>query len=161
MTYADLYRRTKVQEAVYQALTQEYELAKVQEAREIPTVKVLDPPEIPDQKSSPQGPLMLGSCSMVLAGFAGLGFLFVSKGWHEIDSHDPGKVVVSEILIDLKEKRFLNSVNGVSPDTQGDSVDAPRRRRGVFSFLGYNNTIQNGNGSHPPYVVSKEERFEE
>ena len=39
VTYADLYRQTKVQEAVYETLTQEYELAKVQEAKEIPTVK--------------------------------------------------------------------------------------------------------------------------
>ncbi|HTZ75386.1 MAG TPA: Wzz/FepE/Etk N-terminal domain-containing protein, partial [Candidatus Aquilonibacter sp.] len=32
VNYADLYRRTKVQEAVFETLTQQYELAKVQEA---------------------------------------------------------------------------------------------------------------------------------
>ena len=37
VTYADLYRKTRVQEAVFETLTQEYELAKVQEAKEIPT----------------------------------------------------------------------------------------------------------------------------
>ena len=42
VTYADLYRQTKIQETVYELLTQQYELAKVQEAKEIPTVKVLD-----------------------------------------------------------------------------------------------------------------------
>src|SRR5207249_1950491 len=40
VTYADLYRRTRVQEAVFESLTKEYELAKVQEVKEIPTVKV-------------------------------------------------------------------------------------------------------------------------
>src|SRR5260370_19196326 len=51
VTYADLYRRTKVQEAVFETLTKEYELAKVQEVKEIPVVKVLDSPSIPDKKS--------------------------------------------------------------------------------------------------------------
>ena len=53
VAYADLYRRTRVQEAVFESLTKEYELAKVQEAKEIPTVKVLDSPNIPDKKSFP------------------------------------------------------------------------------------------------------------
>jgi uncharacterized protein involved in exopolysaccharide biosynthesis len=37
VTYADLYRQTKIQETVYELLTEQYELAKVQEAKEIPT----------------------------------------------------------------------------------------------------------------------------
>ena len=45
VTYADLYRRTMIQEAVLETLTKEYEIAKVQEAKEIPTVKVLDAAE--------------------------------------------------------------------------------------------------------------------
>ena len=51
--YADLYRQTKIQEAVLETLTKEYELAKVEEAKEIPTVKVLDVANIPDKKSFP------------------------------------------------------------------------------------------------------------
>lgn len=47
--YADLLRRTKVQEAVFEALTQEDELAKVEEAKETPSVRVLDPPEVPEK----------------------------------------------------------------------------------------------------------------
>ena len=41
VTYADLYSCTKVQETVYEVLTQECELAKVQEARTIPRLKFL------------------------------------------------------------------------------------------------------------------------
>ena len=51
VAYADLYRRIKIQEAVYETLTKQYELAKVQEAKEIPTVKVLDPGELPREES--------------------------------------------------------------------------------------------------------------
>ena len=42
LTYADLYRRTKIQEIVYETLTQQYELAKVEEAKETPSVRILD-----------------------------------------------------------------------------------------------------------------------
>jgi capsule polysaccharide export protein KpsE/RkpR len=51
--WANLYREAKVQETVYELLTQEYEMAKVQEAKEIPTVNVLDPPLLPERKSFP------------------------------------------------------------------------------------------------------------
>ena len=51
--WANLYRETKIQETVYELLTEQYELAKVQEAKETPTVKVLDPARIPERKSFP------------------------------------------------------------------------------------------------------------
>src|SRR5215470_19928735 len=41
--WANLYREAKIQETVYELLVQEYEIAKIQEAKEIPTVNVLDP----------------------------------------------------------------------------------------------------------------------
>jgi len=55
VTYADLYRQTKIEETVYELLTQQYELAKVQEAKEIPAVKVLDAAVVPTKKSFPAG----------------------------------------------------------------------------------------------------------
>ncbi len=51
--WANLYREAKIQETVYELLTQEYEFAKVQEAKEIPTVNVLDAPLLPERKSFP------------------------------------------------------------------------------------------------------------
>jgi capsule polysaccharide export protein KpsE/RkpR len=51
--WANLYREAKIQETVYELLTQEYEFAKVQEAKEIPTVNVLDAPLVPEKKSFP------------------------------------------------------------------------------------------------------------
>jgi len=46
----------QIQETVYELLTQQYELAKVQEAKEIPTVRVLDPAIVPTKKSFPLVP---------------------------------------------------------------------------------------------------------
>jgi len=70
--YADFYRRTKVQEAVFETLTQEYELAKVAEAREIPPVKVLDPPEVPEERVFPPRKLIaaLGAIFALIVGAA-------------------------------------------------------------------------------------------
>jgi hypothetical protein len=42
-----------VQEAIFETLTQQYELARVEEAKEIPSVKVLDPANLPEKKSFP------------------------------------------------------------------------------------------------------------
>ena len=51
--WAELYQQAKIQETVYQLLTQEYEIAKIQEAKEIPTAKVMDEATLPERKSFP------------------------------------------------------------------------------------------------------------
>jgi capsule polysaccharide export protein KpsE/RkpR len=145
VTYADLYRRTKVQETVYEVLTQEYELAKVQEAKEIPIVKVVDPADVPEKKTFPPR-LLIGSSSMFLAFIGGIVFLLGSRSWHEKDSHDLSKAIAIEIWTDLKEKRVLNSVNGVSHEPQTDSSGSLHCKRSIFSLLGLNNAAHNGNG---------------
>jgi len=160
MAYADLYRRVKVQEEVYEVLTREYELVKVQEAREIPTVKVLEPPDVPERKTFP--PRLRIAMSAMLAAFAGgVVFVLASKSWHSRDPHDLGKVVITEIWIDLREKRFLNSTNGASHGPEADSSNSLGRKRGISSFLGLSNAAHNGNGSHSfSESRSSEERTE-
>jgi uncharacterized protein involved in exopolysaccharide biosynthesis len=56
--FLDLYRQVKIQETVFEVLTKQYELAKVEEAKELPTVKVLDQARVPELKSSPKRTLM-------------------------------------------------------------------------------------------------------
>jgi len=97
VTYADLYRRAKVEEVVLETLTQEYELAKVQEAKEIPTVKVLDPPNLPDKKSFPPRTLivLLGTA---LAFTLGVTWVFGNALWEGTDPADPRKVLAREVF---------------------------------------------------------------
>ena len=68
--YADRYRRAKIQETVFQVLTQQYEMAKVQEAKEIPTVRVLDVADVPIRKWGPHRALqtILGAVVGLLLG---------------------------------------------------------------------------------------------
>jgi uncharacterized protein involved in exopolysaccharide biosynthesis len=52
LTYNKLYRKVTMEETLYETLTKQYELAKVQEAEEIPQIKVLDAPDVPEHRSS-------------------------------------------------------------------------------------------------------------
>jgi uncharacterized protein involved in exopolysaccharide biosynthesis len=111
VTYADLYRRTRVQEAVYESLTKEYELAKVQEAKEIPTVKVLDTPNIPGKKSFPPR-LQISLLGMTLVFAMAATWVFAKKSWDETDSGDARKALAEEVFTTMKA-RFPNfSRNG-------------------------------------------------
>jgi uncharacterized protein involved in exopolysaccharide biosynthesis len=111
--YADLYRRTKIQEAVLETLTKEYELAKVQEAKEIPTVKVLDVANIPEKKSFP--PRLLIICLGTALAFAGaVTWVFGNTMWHETDSADPRKVFAREVFstVSARVPRFSRNGSG-------------------------------------------------
>lgn len=99
--YLDLYRRAKVDETVFQLLTEAYEMAKVQEAKETPSVKVLDAARIPEKPDWPP--------RQWVTFFGGvLGFLFGSswvvavERWSEVGSNEPYKLFLSEISRDAK-----------------------------------------------------------
>jgi uncharacterized protein involved in exopolysaccharide biosynthesis len=109
--YADLFRRLKVEQAVYETLTKEYELAKVQEAKEIPTVKVLDPAVVPEKRSfPPRLPIMFMGASAAF--ILGVVWLIGGARWREVDSRDPGKVFVQEVVHNLGARFSWISGNG-------------------------------------------------
>ena len=105
--YADLYRRTRIEETVYELLTQQYELAKVQEAKEIPSVKVLDRAVAPTVKSSPHRVLLtLCGTGLVICGTAA--WILLRKRWTQIDPTDPGRLLAEEMLtaVVVSTRRF-------------------------------------------------------
>jgi uncharacterized protein involved in exopolysaccharide biosynthesis len=97
VTYADLYRQTRVEESLFETLTQHYEIAKVQEAKEVPSVKVLDPAEIPEKKSFPPRTLivLLGA---LIALAIGIAWVIGTDDWQKIDPQDPGKILVLKMV---------------------------------------------------------------
>src|SRR4029077_10418330 len=88
--YADYYRRAKIQETVYELLTEQYELAKVQEAKETPSVKVLDPARIPERKSFPPR-LVIMLLGTFLVSASSVVWVLGAARWEEIDPQDPRK----------------------------------------------------------------------
>jgi capsule polysaccharide export protein KpsE/RkpR len=97
VTWADLYRNSKIQETVYEILTQQYELAKVQEAKETPSVKVLDPARIPERKSFPPRTLIMLVSAFSFMGAAAL-WVTLRTQWDETDPKNPGKLFAQEVF---------------------------------------------------------------
>ena len=99
--YAALYRRVKLDEAVYQNFNLRYEAAKVEEAKEIPSVTVLDGPEFPEERVFPQRVLMVvtGFCLGCLLRIV---WIFLRDDWERLDSQDPGKLLASNIYRELR-----------------------------------------------------------
>jgi len=95
--YADLYRRTKIEETVFELLTQQYELAKVQEARSTPSVKVLDNANIPERKAFPPRALIVLASLFISALFATT-FVLLRRKWMLMDPQQPAKLLVEDIL---------------------------------------------------------------
>jgi capsule polysaccharide export protein KpsE/RkpR len=103
VTYADLYRRTKIQETVFELLTQQYELAKVQEAKEIPSVKVLDAAVVPTKKSFPPRGAFT-AVGAVLFFLGACAWIFANRTYTAIDPHDPRKMLAEEVALTLKAR---------------------------------------------------------
>jgi len=113
VTYADLMRRTKVEEAVFETLTQQDELAQVEEAREIPSVRVLDPAEVPQTKSFPPKVAII-ALGTTLAFVSGTLWILASSAWEAVDQKDPRKAVAIEVWAEVHSKLPWNSQNGLS-----------------------------------------------
>jgi uncharacterized protein involved in exopolysaccharide biosynthesis len=121
VTYAELYRNNKIQETVFELLTQQCELAKVQEAKETPSVKVLDSAKLPERKSFPSRLLI-----MVLGGFLSLmmGAVWVlgKAGWDSLDPAHPGKLLAQDTYTTIKADLGLASGNGTRLHQMRDKI---------------------------------------
>jgi capsule polysaccharide export protein KpsE/RkpR len=103
--YLDLYRKNKVNEAVFELLTKQYELAKIQEAKDVPSVQILDAAEVPQKKSFPHRFwIMLGG--MCLSFAMGVVWVVASELWQRTDREDPWKILASEVFFTLKSRTW-------------------------------------------------------
>jgi uncharacterized protein involved in exopolysaccharide biosynthesis len=110
--YTDYYRRAKIQETVYELLTEQFELAKVQEAKETPSVKILDPGTIPEKKSSPPR-LLIIFLGTFLAFSMSVVYVLAAEQWRDVDPYDPRKIFAKEVAATLGERTHWFSRNGV------------------------------------------------
>jgi capsule polysaccharide export protein KpsE/RkpR len=99
--WEDLYLKTKIQETVYELLNQQYELAKIQEAKEIPVVKVLDPADVPERKSFPPRTL-IGLLGTFVALLAACTWILAEREWNSADQSNPKKAFAQEVFATLR-----------------------------------------------------------
>jgi uncharacterized protein involved in exopolysaccharide biosynthesis len=117
--YADYYRRAKIQETIFELLTGQYELAKVEEAKETPSVKVLDPAQVPEKKSFP--PRLLIMFFGTFLGFTmSMVWVLGEERWHAADPADPRKILAKEVVATLKARAQWLSRNGTSHSADED-----------------------------------------
>ena len=95
VTYAELYRQTKLLEAVQLALTQQLEIAKTEEVRQLPAFRVMDPAEVPEQRVFPRRTLIV--LASTLAGMLiGIALVLGSDRWNRVSPDDPIKILVGD-----------------------------------------------------------------
>lgn len=99
--YTDLYRQVQIQEAVFELLTQQYELARIQEAKDVPVVSVIDLPGIAEKKSFP--PRLLVTMLLSLLSMSGTCALLLAQyRWSQVRPEDPRKRLAAEIAATLR-----------------------------------------------------------
>jgi uncharacterized protein involved in exopolysaccharide biosynthesis len=79
-----------MQETIYETLTKQYELAKVQEAKEIPSIRVLDAPDFPEKKSLPHRSIVI-LIGLMLSALGGIVWIVAGKLWELTDDSHPAK----------------------------------------------------------------------
>jgi uncharacterized protein involved in exopolysaccharide biosynthesis len=104
VTYADLDRRVKTQEAVFRILTEEYNRAKIEEVKEIPTVRVLDPANVPQEEFFPPRFALAGVASMLVT-LTAIVWVLTTAYWSGLDAGDPAKVLFDDVVRDIKTYR--------------------------------------------------------
>ena len=123
--WAELYRETQIQETVYELLTQQYELAKIEEAKEIPVVKMLDAADVPEKKSYPPRTLivLLSTCASLVIGMA---WIVGCSRWEQISATDSRKVLAETVwqAVSSPTRRLLARlpVNGNRRSSQRESA---------------------------------------
>ena len=109
--YAELYRQAKIEEAVFETLTQQFEIAKVQEAKETPSVKVLDDASLPERHSFPPRTMIaLFGGFVALAGSAF--WLLARERWERTSALDSKKQFAEEVFRDVNSMMPWATPNG-------------------------------------------------
>jgi uncharacterized protein involved in exopolysaccharide biosynthesis len=97
LQYASLYRQNEVDVKVYEELTRQYEMAKIQEVKELPVVQLVDPALVPERHSFPPRALviLLGAFfSFVLS----ILWVIAVQLWRDAGDDNPRKQAVLAIL---------------------------------------------------------------
>jgi uncharacterized protein involved in exopolysaccharide biosynthesis len=102
--YANLYRRVRIEETVYELLSQQYEMARVSEAKDTPIVSVIDSPLVAEKKSFP--PRMLLILAITFASLvAASGYTLLQVWWLQVEVADPRKDLMRRVRLALRVRR--------------------------------------------------------
>ena len=95
-SYNDLFIDTEIQESTFEVLSRQYELAKIEEAKEVPSVRVLDHAEVPELHSFPPRILVIVAVTL-LAAVLSVGFALFEESWKSKNPSDPWKQFAKDV----------------------------------------------------------------
>lgn len=101
--YANLYRELRVQETVYGLLTQQYEVSRIQEAKDVPVINVIDTPGVPEKKSFPPR-AVLSLVSTLLIVMVASWMILMRHYWELLAPSDARRIFVEEVLATLRPR---------------------------------------------------------
>lgn len=107
---ANLMREVKVQETVWTLLNQQYFQAKIQEARDTPTIQVLDeavPPEIQSQPKRKQLVLIGSFLALMFSVFWAFVLEYLAKLQADVDSSQKTRAIADYLQSDWREIKSL------------------------------------------------------
>jgi uncharacterized protein involved in exopolysaccharide biosynthesis len=116
--YADLFREVQLQESVYDALVKQYEISKVEEAKQTPRLRVIDDGKAPERRSSPRIVMLFVLCT-VGGLVAGVLAVLPAAAWRESAPGSGWKRLGMRVAADLRRRQA------------GCAADGPAGERGV------------------------------
>ncbi|HXP09726.1 MAG TPA: Wzz/FepE/Etk N-terminal domain-containing protein [Acidobacteriaceae bacterium] len=112
--YADLYRRVKIQETVFELLSEQYEMSRIEEAKDTPVVSVFDLPLVAEKKSFPPRLLIILIITALAVATTSF-YIVLTNMWQQVSPADPRKMLANEISQNLSsqlERRLRRRVGG-------------------------------------------------
>jgi capsule polysaccharide export protein KpsE/RkpR len=103
LTYAELYRNSKIAEVVYETLVKQYEVARLQEAKDVAVVRVLDTPSVPERKAGPQRTLII-VCLTLGSLLLGCIWIVTENWWNQLGEHDLRRRVIAHALASIPQR---------------------------------------------------------
>jgi uncharacterized protein involved in exopolysaccharide biosynthesis len=101
--WANLYRNVRIHETVFDLLSEEYETARIEEVKSIPTVSVIDVPGLPERKSGPHRTLIVLISTLLSVVITAL-FLLARRSWREMDDEDSRRVLATDIGMTIRNR---------------------------------------------------------
>lgn len=94
--YAELYKKAKTLEMTSEMLSRQLEMVKTEEVKELPVIRVLDPPEVAESKTWPPRKLIAAG-ALLLSLVAAMAWVIGREVWSELGPDHEAKVVVAMI----------------------------------------------------------------
>jgi tyrosine-protein kinase Etk/Wzc len=104
LEYIRKYRDVRYYETIFEILAKQFELAKLDEAKEGALVQVVDPALVPDRKSAPKRTLITAG-SLVGGVFLGVFFALAAAGWENLNRDPVSSVQIESLKRAFRRKR--------------------------------------------------------